>query len=135
MTEVVKFNNLTLPVYYDGNPDCPIFRFKDMGLPTRMLERIEADEYFVGLNGDSEIYITELGLYDLLAIDDSQSARLWRRVVHEQLIELRKQKEMSVSEQFEEWDHAADDYYFDVDTGRLMKSVTVEGGDVIQVEV
>jgi len=39
----------------------------------------------------------------------------------------------SIAEQFEEWDHAMDNIYFDEETGQLMQSVTVHGGDVMQV--
>ena len=38
-----------------------------------------------------------------------------------------------ISEQFEDWDHRADAIYFDEETGMLMRSVTVPGGDVEQV--
>jgi hypothetical protein len=40
---------------------------------------------------------------------------------------------MNVVQQFDEWDHALDDLYFDEETQMLMRSVTVQGGDVIQV--
>ena len=39
----------------------------------------------------------------------------------------------NIAEQFEEWDHAMDNIYFDEETGQLMQSVTVPGGDVIQI--
>ena len=132
MDERIKFGDIDIPVYYDGNLDNPIFKFKDLKLPVKMLERIEADEWFKSLS-DGDLYVTELGLYDLLSIDDSNNARLWRRVVHEQLIELRKAKEYNMTEQFEEWEELASAYYIDEETGRMMKSVTVEGGDVVQV--
>ena len=132
MAEVIKFGNMELEVYYYPETEEPIFRFRDLGLPFGMLERIEADEWWYDNN--HELFISELGLYDLLSIDDSETARLWRRVVHEQLIRLRKERELTISEQFEEWDEAASEYYFDESIGKLMRSVTVEGGDVIQVE-
>ena len=41
-----------------------------------------------------------------------------------------KEKGRNITEQFEEWDHAMDNIYFDEETGQLMQSVTVPGGDV-----
>ena len=46
---------------------------------------------------------------------------------------MRKEKGRNITEQFEEWDHAMDNIYFDEETGQLMQSVTVPGGDVIQI--
>ena len=36
-------------------------------------------------------------------------------------------------EQFQEWDHKLDDIYFDEETGMMMQSVTLPGGDVDQI--
>lgn len=131
MNEVIRFNGLVVPVYYDGNEDNPIFKIKDIGVKYSILDKLEDDEWFKSFDGD--IYVTELGLYNLLSQMQDKNARLWRRVVHQQLIELRKQKQMSVSDQFNEWDEMAGEYYFDEESGRMMRNVTVEGGDVIQV--
>nr|WP_330419738.1 hypothetical protein [[Ruminococcus] lactaris] len=65
--------------------------------------------------------------------DRMEIARSWRRVVHDELINMRKEKGRNIAEQFEEWDHAMDNIYFDEETGQLMQSVTVPGGDVIQI--
>ena len=54
-------------------------------------------------------------------------------MVHDELINMRKEKGRNIAEQFEEWDHAMDNIYFDEETGQLMQSVTVPGGDVIQI--
>ena len=35
--------------------------------------------------------------------------------------------------QFDEWDHALDAIYYDEETGLIMESVTVQGGDVDQI--
>ena len=51
----------------------------------------------------------------------------------EELIALRRSRGKNISEQFEDWDHRADAIYFDEETGMLMRSVTVPGGDVEQV--
>ena len=64
---------------------------------------------------------------------EKEIARSWRRVVHDELINMRKEKGRNIAEQFEEWDHAIDNIYFDEETGQLMQSVTVPGGDVIQI--
>lgn len=128
--EKIRFNNIEARVYYDGDTDEPIFKFDELGYPIKALEQLEHDEYF---RLGKEMFITELGLYNLLSHDDSKSGRLWRRVVHEQLIEIRKKHNKSVIDQFAEWDEISDQYYFDEETGKMMKSVTVEGGDVIQV--
>ena len=42
-------------------------------------------------------------------------------------------KGRNIAEQFEEWNHALDNIYFDEETGKLMQSVTVQGGDVEQI--
>ena len=46
---------------------------------------------------------------------------------------MRKEKGRNIAEQFEEWDRAMDNIYFDEETGQLMQSVTVPVGDVIQI--
>ena len=79
------------------------------------------------------LFVTELGLYNILSQSRTVSARKWRRVVHEQLIELRKTKGLNIQEQFDEWDNLIDDIYYDEETGMLMQSVTVPGGDVEQI--
>lgn len=38
-----------------------------------------------------------------------------------------------MAEQFQDWDDAAESIYFDEETGMMMQSVTVAGGDVEQV--
>ena len=60
-------------------------------------------------------------------------AGTWRRIVHDELINMRRTKGRNIAEQFEEWDHALDNIYFDEETGKLMQSVTVQGGDVEQI--
>ena len=67
-------------------------------------------------------FITETGLYNILSQSKKPIARAWRRVVHEELIALRRSQGKDVSEKFKEWDHMADNIYFDE-----------EGGDVEQV--
>ena len=78
-------------------------------------------------------FITETGLYNVLSQSRKPLARAWRRVVHEELIALRRSQGKNVAEKFDEWDHLADNIYFDEERGCLMRSVTVQGGDVEQV--
>lgn len=80
-------------------------------------------------------FVTELGLYNILSQSRKPIARGWRRIVHMELIRLRKSRGKDVVDQFEDWDHQLDDFYFDEATGVLMQSVTIPGGDVVQVPV
>lgn len=104
----------------------------------RMLEMCEEDEKLklplvVAGQRRSVNFVTENGLYNILAQSRMEIARSWRRVVHDELINMRKEKGRNIAEQFEEWDRAMDNIYFDEETGQLMQSVTVPGGAVIQI--
>jgi hypothetical protein len=79
--------------------------------------------------------VTELGLYNVLSQSRKPIARGWRRVVHQELIELRRSRQKNIAEQFEDWNDALDSIYFDEETGILMQSVTMPGGDVDQIPV
>lgn len=140
----LTFDHRQLNVY--ASLDDPIFRASDVanlidyseGNTWKMLEMCEQDEKLtlpivVAGQRRSVGFVTELGLYNILSQSRKPIARKWRRVIHEQLIEMRKAKKMNIVEQFEEWDHELDAIYFDEDTNTLMKSVTVAGGDVEQV--
>ena len=140
----IKFDNKLLNVYSDL--DNPLFKAIDIasmieysdGNTWKMLEMCEHDEKLnlplvVGGQRRSVSFVTENGLYNILAQSRKPIARKWRRVVHNELIELRRSRDMTVVDQFDEWDHALDDLYFDDETGMLMQSITVPGGDVIQV--
>lgn len=149
----LRFNNVILPIYNDKNE--PLFCTKDIlqmidfggsvkdfntWIMSEQYGYIENDEFFIVPYDDQNekdmisIYVTEFGLYNLLAHDRSQAATLWRRVIFEQLKKYREENGLDISEMFEQWDEMANDYYIDEFTGKLMKSVTVAGGDVIQVE-
>ena len=78
-------------------------------------------------------FVTESGLYNILAQSRKPLARKWRRLISDELINLRKQRNYNVLEQFQEWDHKLDDIYFDEETGMMMQSVTLPGGDVDQI--
>ena len=140
----IIFDKKALDVYSDL--DEPIFRASDVatmidyseGNTWKMLEMCEADEKLtlplvVGGQRRSVSFVTERGLYNILSQSRKPVARKWRRVIHDELIRLRQSRNMDILKQFAEWDHEADSIYFDEETGMLMQSVTVQGGDVIQV--
>ena len=140
----VIFKDKTLPIY--SSLDVPLFRASDVaklieysdGNVWKMLEMCEADEKLtlpMVAHGQRRTvsFITETGLYNILAQSLKPIARAWRRVVHEELIALRKSRGKNVAEQFQDWDDAAESIYFDEETGMMMQSVTVAGGDVEQI--
>lgn len=140
----IQFDNRLLDVY--SSLDEPLFRATDIagmidyseGNSWKMLRMCEADEKLnlpmvVAGQTRQVAFVTETGLYNILSQSRKLIARKWRRVVHMELVRMRRAKEMDVTEQFEEWDHLIDDLYWDEETGILMRSVTVPGGDVEQV--
>lgn len=140
----IKFVDKFLNVYSDL--DKPLFRASDIsdmigyseGNTWKMLEMVEEDEKLnlpmvVAGQRRQVSFVTELGLYNILAQSRKPIARTWRRVVHQELIKLRKEKGKDVVEQFEEWDHEAETIYWDEEKGCLMQSITTPGGDVEQV--
>ena len=140
----IKFDNRTLDVYSSVNE--PIFRATDVakmieysdGNTWKLLEMCEEDEKLIlpmVVAGQTRqiSFVTERGLYNILAQSRKPIARKWRRVVHDQLIRLRKARGLDIMKQFDEWDHELNTLYFDEETGILMQSVTVQGGDVEQV--
>jgi len=140
----VVFMEHSLPVY--KSLDAPLFKASDIaslidyseGNVWKMLEMCEADEKLtlplvVAGQRRSVSFVTETGLYNVLSQSRKPIARAWRRIIHEELVNLRKSRGKNVSEQFEDWDHQADSIYFDEETGMLMQSVTTIGGDVDQI--
>jgi prophage antirepressor-like protein len=141
---VITFDDKSLNVYMSLND--PIFRATDVaamieysdGNTWKMLEMCEVDEKLnlpIVAAGQRRMvsFVTETGLYNILAQSRKPIARKWRRIVHDELVQLRKSRNMDIVEQFDEWDHELDTLYYDEETDILMRSVTVEGGDVIQV--
>lgn len=136
---IIKFDNRNICVYDDVND--PLFKLKDIatmikydGALDELKDLCEQDEIKCeNLDGIETYLVDERGLYSILSQLRDSTSRKWRRVIFNQLIELRKSHNMNIVEQFEEWDHALDDIYYDDSTGILMQSVTVAGGDVIQV--
>ncbi len=140
----IKFQTKVIPVY--GDLDKPLFKAADIadlvdysdGNTWNLLRLCEEDEYLklpVLVSGQKRqvTFITETGLYNIFSQSKKQLARAWRRVVHEELITLRRNQGKDIAEKFEEWSELADDIYFDEERGCLMRSVTVQGGDVEQI--
>lgn len=137
----IRFDGHILDVY--DSLDTPHFLATDIsklidystGNSAEMLRVLEADEHLlvtVQRAGQkrSVRMVTELGLYSILSQSRKPIARKWRRVVHSNLILLRKQNQLTIDGQFEEWDALAEDLFIDPDTGILMEIRTVQGGDV-----
>lgn len=140
----IKFGTKVLEVY--GSFDEPLFLASDVAdmidyrpkIVQDMLQMCEEDEKLnlsaiVAGEKCTAQFLTERGLYNILAQSRKEIARGWRRIIFDELVYLRRSQNKNVAEQFEDWDHQLDDIYFDEETGILMQSVTVQGGDVIQV--
>lgn len=144
----IEFNDQYLDIY--GTVDSPCFIAVDVaklvdysvGNTQEMLKLVESDEKFWSMvkpltkrGGNRKMvwFVTELGLYNILSQSRKPIARMWRRVVHQELVDRRRAKGMTIEDQFDEWDDLLDTIYVDQDTGVLMQSVTIPGGDVEQV--
>lgn len=140
----ITFDDRTLNVYQ--SLDEPVFRASDIatmigyseGNTYKLLELCEKDEKLklpVVVAGQTRYvsFVTELGLYNILAQSRKLTARKWRRVVHAELVRMRHDKGMTVVDQFDEWDDLLDTVYWDEEKKMLMQSVTVQGGDVEQI--
>ena len=85
--------------------------------------------------------VNEIGIYEALFASrrlEARKFRLWSATVLQKLrsqIGLKQYEVMRMTEPNiqEEIDHMLDNLFYDEETGTLMESVTVEGGDVIQV--
>lgn len=142
----IRFQTKIIPIY--GDLDKPLFKAADIGdlveygegNTWNLVRLCEADEHLVlplVVAGQRRqvTFVTEMGIYNILSQSRKPLARAWRRVVHEELIALRRSQGKDVAEKFEEWAEMADNIYFDEERGCLMRSVTVQGGDVEQVPV
>jgi prophage antirepressor-like protein len=140
----ISFGNHILDVY--GDLDEPLFKATDIsnmlgyssGNTWNMLNMCEEDEKLklpLVVAGQNRMinFVTENGLYNILSQTRTELSRGWRRVVHNELINLRKASGKDITQKFDEWNHELDNIYFDEETGILMQSVTVQGGDVIQI--
>ena len=140
----ISFDYKLLDVYM--SLDYPIFKALDVakmidysdGNTWKMLEMCEEDEKLnlpmvVAGQRRTVSFITENGLYNVLSQSRKPIARKWRRIIHDELIRLRRSRNMDIVEQFDEWDHELDTLYIDEETNILMQSITVQGGDVEQI--
>ena len=140
----IEFDGRRLNVYEDVNE--PLFKATDVanmigysdGNTYRLLEKCEQDEKLllpIVVGGQKRVvsFVTENGLYNILSQSRMPLARKWRRIIHDEIIRLRRERGLDIIAKFEEWDHELDTLYFDEETGILMQSVTVQGGDVEQV--
>ena len=130
----IKFADLNVMLYRDL--DDPLIRIRDIvralnydGSPAEIIYCCEMDEVVDNADG---LFVTERGLYNILSHSDTNTGKAWRRIIFDQIIEMRRSRGMDVQEQFEEW---SNNIYYDEKTGKMMCSVTVEGGDVVQEEV
>ena len=139
----IGFGNFTLNVYGDLNE--PLFRVKEIG---EVLGYSEGNEYalirlceedekltlpvLVGAQRRNVRMVTEGGLYNILEQSRMTVARKWRRVINNQLIQMRINEEKDITEQFGIWSEIANNIYFDEETGLIMESYTLPNGDVEQ---
>lgn len=137
----IQFDGRILEVY--DSLDQPYFLAQDIaklidysnGKTGQMLSSIEKDEYLqttmkVGGQRRQVYMVSELGLYNVLSQSQKPLARKWRRVVHSNLVLMRKKNQLTIAGQFEEWGMLAEDLFIDEETGELMETWTVPGGDV-----
>ena len=87
----------------------------------------------IGGQSRSVNFVTERGLYNIFEQSNKPVARKWRRIINDELIDLRKSRGKNVVDQFADWNHKLDTIFMDPETGQMMQSVTVQGGDVIQI--
>lgn len=140
---VIKFDSVSIDVYGDINE--PLFIARDVAKligyrvdnTNHLVEDLcESDEYLrvsVVRSGQKRLVlaVTEMGLYNILSQSRLDSARKWRRIIHTELINMRKEDNRSISEQFEIWDNMANDIWFDEETGKMMEAINDPRGDVI----
>lgn len=140
----VRIGNYILNVYGDLNE--PLFMAREIAEIldyhplnySHVVDVCEDDEKLlvvIELAGQRRqvLCVDEIGLYNILEQSRKPIARKWRRVINEQIRSMRLAKRLNITQQFDEWNDEMDDIYFDEGTGRMMRSVTVQGGDVIQV--
>lgn len=119
-------------------------------LETDMMTRVKVDVSDIPLKdvrsrGDNEtrwmIAVNEIGIYEALFSSRRLEARKFRRWSASVMQKLRKRvglegyevMRMTDADIQDDIDHILDTLFWDEETGRLMQSVTVQGGDVDQV--
>ena len=110
----ISFDGHILEVY--DSLDAPYFLGTEVaklidystGNTAEMLRMLEQDEHLLvtlqraGQHRQVRM-ITELGLYSILSQSNKPIARKWQRVVHSNLILLRRQKNLMIDDQFDIW--------------------------------
>ena len=128
-------------------------RSKDISqrLDSDMMERVCVETSYDGSNdirsrGENKtrwmLAVNELGIYEALFASRRLEARKFRRWSATVLQKLRNQvgleqyevMRMTEPEIQDDIDHILDTLFYDEETGKIMQSVTVAGGDVEQVE-
>lgn len=128
-------------------------RSKDVSqrLHPDMLERVSIEVSEDGSNdlrspGENKtrwmLVVNELGIYEALFASrrlEARKFRMWAGTVMKKLrnsvgLEGYEVMRMTEPEVQEDIDHILDSLYWDENTGKLMQSITVQGGDVEQVE-
>lgn len=119
-------------------------------LDSTMLERVKVGASDIGSNdnrskGENEtrwiLAVNELGIYEVLFASrrlEARKFRLWAGTVMQKLrknvgLEGYEVMKMTDPDVQAEIDDILDTLFYDEETGKLMRSVTVQGGDVIQV--
>lgn len=119
-------------------------------LETDMMTRVKVEVSDIPLKdvrsrGDNEtrwmIAVNEIGIYEALFSSRRLEARKFRRWSASVMQKLRKRvglegyevMRMTDADIQDDIDHILDTLFWDEETGRLMQSVTVQGGDVDQV--
>ena len=140
----LEFGGFILDVY--DSLDDPKFLVSDIGNILdysrgnnwALLHSCEEDEKItmpmvIGRQRRSTNFVTERGLYNILEQSTKPVARKWRRIINDELIDLRKSRGKNVVDQFADWNYKLDTIFMDPETGQMMQSVTIHGGDVIQI--
>lgn len=138
----IEFDGSVVNVYNDLNH--PLFIIRDVARllgyrldhAARLTDLCEEDEYLrasIWRSGQKRYVtaVTELGLYNILSQMRTETARKWRVIVFNQLVDLRLQAKRNITEQFEVWDERADNIWFDEETGKMMYWLNGPGGDPI----
>ena len=114
-------------------------------LDPSMLERVPIEVEVPSKDVDSQIFwmlaVNEIGIYEALFASRRLEARKFRRWAATVLQKLRMRvglegyevMKMTDPDIQEDIDHILDNLFYDEETGILMESVTVQGGDVEQI--
>ena len=127
----LSFDHEKLDVY--SSVDVPIFKVSDIasmigyssGNAWSLMELCEEHEKLnlrmvVAGQRRQVSFVTETGLYNIPSQSRMPLARKWRKIIHEELVELRRSRGKSVIEQFDDWDRLSDTLYFDEEKGIMM---------------